>query len=127
MQQHPCAWRRGRLAAIRECDVSEERPPAKFLSREECAYCVSVGERVCDDQGQPGMTATQCMQDGLPEAFQNKQQARFFKPPRGPLTASRTTLSLRQLAILLWQHGARYSGGGMDMRSCLHAADVMRV
>jgi hypothetical protein len=126
MQQHPCAWRRGRLAAIRECDVSEERPPAKFLSREECAFCVSVGEHVCDDQGQPGMTATQCMQDAS-RGFPEQTAGEIFKPPPGPLTASRTTLSLRQLAILLWQHGARYSGGGRDMRSCLHAADVMRV
>jgi hypothetical protein len=66
------------------------------------------------------------MQDAS-RGFPEQTAGEIFKPPPGPLTASRTTLSLRQLAILLWQHGARYSGGGMGMRSCLHAADVMRV
>jgi hypothetical protein len=41
---------------IREGDVSEERPAAKFLSREEVRI---LCQRVCDDQGQPGRNATQ--------------------------------------------------------------------
>lgn len=49
--QHPCAWRRGRLAVIRECDVSENDRRPNFLVVNKCAFCVSLSAMIRDSLG----------------------------------------------------------------------------